>query len=77
MSRSSRSGPSTSTDIRAIDLCAWHQIGANQKESTTEFEEDLRVKLSCHRYVLKITQVAHSREEKCHIARTDTDGMKI
>jgi hypothetical protein len=51
MSQSSRSEPSTSTDIRAIDSNVSLQIGANQKESIIEFEEDLRARLSCHQYV--------------------------
>lgn len=58
MSPSSRSEPSTSPDIRAIDSCVSPQTGVNQKASTIEFGGGLRVKLLCHQYVSNSTSFA-------------------
>ncbi len=69
MSQLSRSERSTSPGIRVIDSCVSRQIGGNRKESTTEFDGDSRVKLSCHRYVFK------RRPEHIEAFRPDVDWL--
>lgn len=44
-------GRNVSTATRVIDSNALTQAGGSRRVSITEFEDDSRVKLQCHRYV--------------------------